>query len=203
MIPQHVHTEAKASFHAPTGRRAVQPASSGKMLPISRLISATTPGCNAVGVLVRNQVLRLRTSELIRRVGGLAKAAKLCRVSKSALARYGSTNPDDAECFVPIDVVKDLERHAGAPIVTAELCLLAGGSFVAHPEMMPSRQDLLVQIAAQAKEQSDLTTAICLAVADGEVTRDEAALALLEQEEILRLGAAMRARLLLIVEEAE
>ena len=187
--------------HAVVARAGGLPASSGKTHAFSRL-AGTGPAWTAVGTLVRNQLLRLRTAELIRRAGGLALAASRCRVSKSTLARYASTNPDDAECFVPIDVVTDLERYAGAPLVTAELCLLAGGAFVAHPVMPPCRQDLLVQLAAQAREQSDLTTAICLAVADGVVSRDEAALALLEQEEVLRLGAAMRARLMLIVEEA-
>lgn len=201
MIAQ-LHQEAKAPFHPSIGRAAPQPSSLGKIDEISRLASSG-PAWSAVGALVRNQMLRLRTSELIRRVGGLAKAATLCRVSKSTLARYASTSPADAECFVPIDVVHDLERHAGGPVVTSELCLLAGGAFVSHPNMPPSRDGLLVQLAAQAKEQSDLTTAICTAVADGHFTRDEAALALLEQEEILRLGAAMRACLLLIVEEAE
>lgn len=194
--------QVEGQFHSPAATMPGQSPSSGKTDAFSHL-RQPTPSFRIVGPSGRNLVLRMRTAELIRQVGGLAKAATLCRVGKSTLARYTSNNPEDAECFVPVDVIHDLERHAGEPLVTVELCQLAGGAFVSHPKVPPSREELLAQLAAQAKEQSDLTTAICAAVADGEVTREEAALALLEQEEVLRVGAAMRARLLQIVEETK
>lgn len=148
----------------------------------------------------RGRLLRFRMAELIARCGGLVKAAAKCRVGKSTLARYASTSPADAECYAPIDVVHDLERVAGEAIVTGELCSLAGGSFVAFPDAVPTGQDLLVQLAIQGKEHSDLATAILTGLDGGRLTRANAEAALIEQEEVLRVGALMRAELLAIIE---
>lgn len=150
---------------------------------------------------VKGRMLKIKFGELLARAGGLEASASFCRVGKSTLARYASTSPADAECFAPIDVVRDLEALVGEPIVTATLCSMADGVFVALPPEPATRGDLLQLMAAQAKEQSDVTSAICAALADGTVTPAEAAIALAEQEQVIRLAATLRAELMTIVEE--
>ena len=149
---------------------------------------------------VKGRMLRIKFGELLARAGGLEAAASFCRVGKSTLARYASTAAADAECFAPVDVVRDLEALVGEPIVTATLCSMADGVFVALPPAPATRVDLLQLMAAQAKEQSDVTSAICIALSDGTMTPAEAAVALAEQEQVIRLAAALRAELMTIVE---
>lgn len=72
--------------------------------------------------------------------------------------------------------------------------------FVALPPVPAGRADLLQLMAAQAKEQSDVTSAICAALADGTMSPAEAEVALVEQDQVIRLAAALRAELMTIVE---
>ncbi|MDE0942431.1 MAG: hypothetical protein OSB58_08330 [Alphaproteobacteria bacterium] len=56
---------------------------------------------------------------LLHAVGGEAKAAAACRVSKSTLSEYG--NPRYDERHMPLDVILALERAAGQMPVTEHL----------------------------------------------------------------------------------
>lgn len=65
---------------------------------------------------------------LVQEAGGPVAAAKITRVSDTMLSNYG--NPNNEDCFAPIDVVADLEAEVGTPIVTCKLADLMGFDLV-------------------------------------------------------------------------
>lgn len=116
---------------------------------------------------VKSRMLKLKFGELLGRIGSLDDAVPFCRVGKSTLARYASTGGADAEFFAPIDVVRDLETLAGAPIVTSILCEAADGVFVPVPSVAASGGDLLAMMSTLSGEFNDTTRAICSSPAPG------------------------------------
>ncbi len=150
---------------------------------------------------VRNRMLKERTGELIAVVGGLEAAAAYCRVSKTTLGRYASQSVADVDYFAPVDVVRCLEAVAGEPIVTAHLAVEAGGAFVVVPRAAADGGDLLTLLAAQSRESSELTNALCLGLADGRLTGAEARKARIEVQQLVAVAMQMDAELALIVGE--
>lgn len=145
--------------------------------------------------------LKLKFKALLKEAGGSRKASQFCRVEHSVLSGYASTSTADAERFPPIDVVRDVEALAQAPIVTEYLAVCAGGVFVEVPEVVAGGVDLLQLLAAQSKESSDLTAAICSALADGKIDSSEGHKAIEEIDQLVRVAMQMRAELALIVGE--
>jgi hypothetical protein len=72
--------------------------------------------------------LKRRTDQLIDACGGLVAAAEETRAGKSSLANYSDSREHGAAAtlWAPIDVIADLEKAAGEPLVTKELARLAG-----------------------------------------------------------------------------
>ena len=152
---------------------------------------------------VRDRMLKVRFGELLARVGGSREASGFCRVAHSVLSGYASLSPADAERFPPIDVVRDLEAVAGEPIVTMHLAVEAGGVFVEVPSVQATGADLLTLLAAQSREGSDLTNALCLGLADGRLCGADARKAREEVRQLVRVAMQMDAELALIVGEVE
>ncbi|MFZ3483890.1 hypothetical protein [Sphingomonas sp. 3-13AW] len=146
-------------------------------------------------------MLKVQFGELLSLVGGIEIAARFCRVGKSTLARYASLSFADAECFAPVDVVRDLEALAGVPRVTRHLSIEAGGMFMPVPERFGGRATLLELVARKGKESAELTAAICAGLADGKFDAADARKALPELDDILGVLATMRGELLAISEE--
>jgi hypothetical protein len=132
-----------------------------------------------VSAAVKSRMLKLKFGELLGRIGSLDDAVPFCRVGKSALARYASTGAADAEFFAPIDVVRDLEALAGAPIVTSILCEAADGVFVPVPSV--------------AASGGDTTRAICTGFADGRFCALDAEKLERELDDTIRVAVNMRA----------
>lgn len=146
--------------------------------------------------------LKRAFAETVKGVGGLEAAAGFCRVGKSVLGANQSVNDD--ESFAALDVVADLEPlardRAGWPHVTQALCLQMGGTFVALPDAPVSKEGLLARLAQQAQEQNDLTQTICTGLADGTFCSKDAAKALRDVDDVIRVAAAMRAELKMLVD---
>lgn len=103
--------------------------------------------------------------------GGQESAAAITRGAHQSLNRYG--NPSVPEQQAPIDVVADLERDIGDPIVTRALADLAG--FVLFPKPPAGASpEWAAQIGKLAKEVGEVMTRLGEAVASGgTVTADE------------------------------
>lgn len=142
---------------------------------------------------VKGRMLKIKFGELVSRCDGLEAAASFCRVGKSTLARYASIVPADAECFAPIDVVRDLEALAGEAIVTSTLCVMADGVFVAVPSMPATTGDLLAMMAALSGEFNDTTRAVCNGLADGNFCAVDAEKLERELDDVIRVAVGMRA----------
>lgn len=128
-------------------------------------------------------------SRLVDACGGPAEAAQLDHmpVSRSLLFKY--TDPD-CEHHMRADVVKVLEAHCGDPIVTTYLAHSAG--FVLSsiaPEGSAALQGLLARVS---KEHGDLMVCGLDALADGEVTIDEARRILREADDALAAVSKIR-----------
>lgn len=153
-----------------------------------------------VAAAVRGRMLKLAFGELVARCGGVEAAAGFCRVSKSTLARYYSLGQPDAECFAPVDVVRDLEALVGEPIVTRSLATMADHALLRIPSLPARRADLLAILAEASAEHAQLTQKVCAALADGKVESAEAAAMLAEIDDNFRVLATMRAAIATILE---
>lgn len=142
---------------------------------------------------VKGRMLKIKFGELVGRIGGLEAAASFCRVGKSTLARYASIVQADAECFAPIDVVRDLEALAGEPIVTATLCAMADGVFVPVPSAPATAGDLLTMMSKLSGEFNDTTGAICAGYSDGKFCAADATKLERELNDVIRVAVGMRA----------
>lgn len=143
--------------------------------------------------------LKRKTRELIAAAGGQVKAAQKCRISQQQLQRCASLNAEHSSAFVTLDVVLCLENDTDRPIVTEYLAEAAGAVLVMVPQVAAGAVDLLQLLAAQSKESSDLTAAICAALADGKINSSEAHQAIDEIDQLVRVAMQMRAELALIV----
>lgn len=123
--------------------------------------------------------LKRATGEMIKGVGGLDVAALHCRVGKSRLAQQADVrNPDNADQFVAVDVVQDLEPlargRAGWPHVLREMASAAGFDLVERLTAEPDGDDWHDQMAELADHGSRITTGLCAALkGDRRVTADE------------------------------
>lgn len=70
------------------------------------------------------RALKVASRSLVRELGTLDAAATVCRWGKSALAE--ACDLSHGERTLPIDVVADLERVCGEPVVTRVLAGLSG-----------------------------------------------------------------------------
>ncbi|WP_374294126.1 hypothetical protein [Sphingomonas sp.] len=145
------------------------------------------------------RILKAAFADLLHSLGYLKVAAGECRVGVSTLHRYASLNTEDADKHAPIDVVAQLERVAGEPLVTRKLCELAGGVFVPLPTAPATREDLLFLLSRKARESSELTAAAiecCTAVDDApEKRRAAARRAIKELDDVVAVAMTMRAAL--------
>lgn len=128
---------------------------------------------------------------LLHAAGGEAKAAELCRVSKSTLSEYG--NPAHADRHMPIDVVLSLETATGEMPVTGHLtatqdCVLLR---LPHADAEP---EWLAHLTNIGKEAGDVFNRAGEFLADdGDIDATEAPALLREVDELLMAVAGMRA----------
>lgn len=109
-----------------------------------------------------DQAAKVSAQQLVRAAGGVEASAMHCRSDMRRLSEYG--RPDN-DCFMPIDVAKDLEAitHGvvGHPHVTRYLARQAGYTLVPLPSLDLVRvADLHAACAAHAKEHGEATARV-------------------------------------------
>ena len=127
---------------------------------------------------------------LVRRAGGLEAAAAATRVNKTVLAASYDQHAKDR--FPALDVVADLERAAGVPVVTK---LLAGMHGLALVHVEPISGCAISAIASVGRNSSEVFAAFGRALADGVIT--EAERAVLRQEMLDLVAVATEAAAIL------
>ena len=105
---------------------------------------------------------------LVQQAGGLEAAAAATRVSKTHLAAGYDQEAKDR--FPALDVVADLERAAGVPVLTKLMASMHGLALV-HVE--PSRGCAISAIALVGQKASEFFAAFALAMGDGVITEHE------------------------------
>lgn len=105
-------------------------------------------------------------------LAGKANAfALVTRVEAPALSKYGS--PAEPGAFMPIDVMLDLARDVGAPVILEELAAILGYRLVPLDDAGQGEPVTLADIAAAAREAGDVTQTAMTALADGEIDGHE------------------------------
>jgi hypothetical protein len=145
-----------------------------------------------------HQAIKRESGALVRAVGGVEAADGYCRSGYRRLSEYG--RPDN-DCFMPVDVVLDLEAVAhdtlGYPQVTRFLARRAGFALVPLPRPGGvSAADLHAALAEAMTESAELHTRLIGALGDGKVgpaqAQTLAAEALDDAEAVMRLHALLR-----------
>ena len=122
--------------------------------------------------------------------GGIECAAASTRVNQAQIARYGQPHGTD---WMPIDVVADLEKEIGAPVVSRALAQTLGYELVPLPAGRWDG-DINQQLAAMLKEMGDVVRSIGQALADdGCISKDEARKLQLRKElaDLLQVAVGM------------
>jgi hypothetical protein len=144
-----------------------------------------------------DQALKVVSKALVKAVGGVEAAEGFCRSSFRRLSEYGVS---DNDCFMPVDVVRDLEAVAhgtvGFPQVTRFLARQAGGVFVPLPRAAScSAGDLHAAVARHSRKAGDVTGEMIEGLGDGVVEPAEAARAMPKimdaVEELMSLHATL------------
>lgn len=127
---------------------------------------------------------------LVQQAGGLEAAAAATRVNKTVLA--ASYDQEAKDRFPALDVVADLERAAGVPVVTR---LLAGMHGLALVHVEPISGCAISAMASVGQNSSEVFAAFGRALADGVIT--EAERAVLRQEMLDLVAVATEAAAIL------
>lgn len=120
------------------------------------------------------QALKAATRQLVNSTGGSVAAAAVTRGDHQSMSRYGSAHPDNADRFMPIDVLADLESECEQPVLTRELARLSGHLLVPVPQVVRSGTSLGLKTAKALKETSEVFVALADGMGDGRLCARDA-----------------------------
>lgn len=138
------------------------------------------------------QALKAATRQLVNAAGGAVAAAGVTRGDHQNISRYGSANLDNADRFMPIDVIADLESECEQPVLTKELARLSGYLLVQVPKVVRSGTALGLVTAGALKETSEVFVALAEGLGDGKICAADALNIGREIDEALAKLAALK-----------
>ena len=146
--------------------------------------------------------LKQATAQLIDANGGPQGAAEGCRVTAGMLFKYTDPNDENRLRFMPVDIVRGLERVCGDPVVTRFLAAEAGHVLIRLdlPDDVAGLPKALAQAAAEA---SDVYKVAAQCLEDGNVEPGEAATLVAEIDQAMEAFAAMRTLVARLREDGE
>lgn len=117
----------------------------------------------------RNQI-KVRTGQLVRLAGGVEFFAPVTGVNKAQLSKYGSLAETD--CFIRADVIIELDRQLGAPMMVETLARMLGYGLVPLDE---TRREPVspADVTAAQRETSEAVSATMQALEDGRIDPSE------------------------------
>lgn len=121
--------------------------------------------------------LKGATASLFAAAGGQSAAARTAgRVGQQQLSKYASLAEDQAECFVPLDIVADIEAEicsrGGRPVITERLAEMAGYELV--PVAADGKAGLLRLFGAVGRASALAMSRMAEDLADGTISPAEA-----------------------------
>jgi hypothetical protein len=117
--------------------------------------------------------LKAATRRACQMAGGVDAFAQATRVNQPALSGYGS--PSEPEKFMPLDIVLDCDREAGAPVIVAELARLLGYRLVLADGGADATDVTMADLATISMDAARVQTEVAGALEDGRVSAAEAA----------------------------
>lgn len=132
-----------------------------------------------------------RARDLIEAVGGLDRAADLCRTGKSQLSDYENRN---VLAFMPSDVIEDLEAVAHDAPVT-RLLARARGFILVEMQSGADPKDLAKSVIDLMCEVGDVADAIRSGARDGKWTGAEIVAVLEQLDQLDQVSATLRVAL--------
>lgn len=148
------------------------------------------------------RALKAASRELLAACGGSREASAIVGVRRQHLDDCANVNTDLFLRAHEIGALEDVTTTASQPpIVTTVLAKRQGYELVRLPEAAPCTGALIEQLLALATEHGQLSAALATALADGRCCAADAAKVLPEAEQMLSVGAAIRATLQAIVRE--
>lgn len=132
--------------------------------------------------------LKSAVATLVKRAGGVA-AHTATRVSRGVLHSYADTDEKNAKRHMPIDVVIDLEREVGDPIVIRYAAFVQGYLLVRMP--VASNEPYQLVLARITSETGQLLSAGAMSMRDGRMTVTEAHLVKAEAMEVAAACASL------------
>jgi len=115
--------------------------------------------------------LKAAQRDLIKRAGGIERAAELASISKSQMGRFN--NDGDPE-LMPIPAILMLQRECGVPLVTSAMAELEGRRLADPSEAAAANGSILSSYAEVVVQAGELISKGALAFADGKLTPAEA-----------------------------
>ena len=118
--------------------------------------------------------LKKHTEALVKAIG-IERAAEICGKSKATLGRYYSMDAENADRFMPVDVVAHLEEAAGYPHVTQALADLTGVTLSFDDERRNEDEGHLnSDIVALSQRFAMLMSEYHISIQDNTITINEA-----------------------------
>lgn len=131
--------------------------------------------------------LKATFRQLLKLAGGQEAAALITRGKHQTLNRYG--NPNEEDCHAPVDVIADLERDIGEPIITKHLAEMHGFMLV-KKSAVAADASLIAHLSTLASESGQTIQAIAEGIADQQLTEAELNRIIKEARELAQAAAA-------------
>ncbi len=131
--------------------------------------------------------LKFAFRQLLKMAGGQEAASFITRGKHQTLNRYGNVNEED--CHAPVDVIADLEREVGEPVVTKLLADMAG-YIVIKKSVVAADANLVSHLSNLACESGHAIQAIAEGIADQDLSEAELARIVKEARDLREAAAA-------------
>ena len=121
----------------------------------------------------RGEYLKRHTEALIKDIG-YAKACEISGKSKATLGRYASSNDENADRFMPVNVLVELEMVASIPFVTKALAELQQLKLESDNERGSDSGGLNSDVIRLSQRFATLMAEYNHSIADGVISLNEA-----------------------------
>lgn len=121
----------------------------------------------------RGEYLKRHTEALIKDLG-YAKACEVSGKSKATLGRYASSMDENADRFIPVNVLIELELEASVPFVTKSLAEMQNLKIEYSDESKDRSGGLNADVIALSQRFATLMGEYNYSIADGVISLNEA-----------------------------
>lgn len=115
--------------------------------------------------------IKIRTHQSMEQAGGPEFFAPVTPVNKAQLSKYGSLSEPD--CFIRADVMLELDRQIGAPLMVGTLAAMLGYKLVPAEAEAQGEDVGFSDLSAIVGETGDVVKLLVEVLADGKIDASE------------------------------